>query len=109
MGWIVDELDQPVSRQLVGHPLDALARNRLKLPDLGGPVELFRGDPLLRAYDTLILDEAHERSLNIDFLLGYMKRLIPRRPDLRIIVSSDSDNFLDLQDHATLAEARVSQ
>ncbi len=47
-----------------------------------------QGDPLLRAYDTLILDEAHERNLNVDFLLGYVKRLIPRRPDLRVIVSS---------------------
>jgi ATP-dependent helicase HrpA len=45
-------------------------------------------DPLLRAYDTLIIDEAHERSLNIDFLLGFVKRLLPRRRDLRVIVSS---------------------
>ncbi len=55
-----------------------------------------QGDPLLRAYDTLILDEAHERSLNIDFLLGYVKRLLPRRPDLRVIVSSatlETDRF----------------
>ena len=47
-----------------------------------------QGDPLLRGYDTLIIDEAHERSLNIDFLLGFLKRLLPRRPDLRVIVSS---------------------
>ncbi|APR78779.1 ATP-dependent helicase hrpA [Minicystis rosea] len=47
-----------------------------------------QGDPLLRRYDTLIIDEAHERSLNIDFLLGYLKRLLPKRPDLRVIVSS---------------------
>ncbi len=47
-----------------------------------------QSDPLLRNYDTLIIDEAHERSLNIDFLLGFLKRLLPRRPDLRIIVSS---------------------
>ncbi|MEZ4299453.1 MAG: ATP-dependent RNA helicase HrpA [Polyangiaceae bacterium] len=45
-------------------------------------------DPLLRQYDTLIIDEAHERSLNIDFLLGYLKRILPQRPDLRVIVSS---------------------
>ncbi|MEN9544147.1 MAG: hypothetical protein RLZZ598_980, partial [Pseudomonadota bacterium] len=53
-------------------------------------------DPLLRAYDTLIIDEAHERSLNIDFLLGYLKNLLPRRPDLKIIVTSatiDADRF----------------
>ncbi len=47
-----------------------------------------QGDPLLRAYDTLILDEAHERNLNLDFLLGYVKRLLPKRRDLRVIVSS---------------------
>jgi ATP-dependent helicase HrpA len=47
-----------------------------------------QSDPSLSAYDTLIIDEAHERSLNIDFLLGYLKRLLDRRPDLRVIVTS---------------------
>ncbi|TNF35015.1 MAG: DEAD/DEAH box helicase, partial [Gammaproteobacteria bacterium] len=45
-------------------------------------------DPYLNQYDTLIIDEAHERSLNIDFLLGYLKRLLPKRPDLKIIITS---------------------
>lgn len=45
-------------------------------------------DPALRAYDTLIIDEAHERSLNIDFLLGYIKQLLPRRADLKVIITS---------------------
>jgi ATP-dependent helicase HrpA len=45
-------------------------------------------DRMLRAYDTIIIDEAHERSLNIDFLLGYLKQLLPRRPDLKIVVTS---------------------
>ena len=45
-------------------------------------------DRLLKAYDTLIIDEAHERSLNIDFLLGYIKRILPRRPDLKVIITS---------------------
>ncbi len=47
-----------------------------------------QGDPMLRGYDTLIIDEAHERTLNVDFLLGVVKRLLPKRPDLRVIVSS---------------------
>ncbi|GAA1480559.1 ATP-dependent RNA helicase HrpA [Gordonia sinesedis] len=45
-------------------------------------------DPMLRRYDTLIIDEAHERSLNIDFILGYLHRLLPRRPDLKLIITS---------------------
>src|SRR3712207_6060378 len=45
-------------------------------------------DRLLRQYDTLIIDEAHERSLNIDFLLGYLARLLPRRPDLKLVITS---------------------
>jgi ATP-dependent helicase HrpA len=45
-------------------------------------------DRLLKAYDTVIIDEAHERSLNIDFLLGYLKRILPRRPDLKVIITS---------------------
>jgi ATP-dependent helicase HrpA len=47
-----------------------------------------QSDPLLAAYDTIIIDEAHERSLNIDFLLGYLKQLLPKRPDLKVIVTS---------------------
>lgn len=55
-----------------------------------------QADPLLRQYDTLILDEAHERSLNIDFLLGYLRQLLPRRPDLKLIITSatiDAERF----------------
>ncbi|HMX15920.1 MAG TPA: DEAD/DEAH box helicase, partial [Rhodocyclaceae bacterium] len=55
-----------------------------------------QGDPRLAAYDTLIIDEAHERSLNIDFLLGYLRQLLPRRPDLKVIVTSatlDAERF----------------
>ncbi|MCC6608576.1 MAG: ATP-dependent RNA helicase HrpA [Burkholderiales bacterium] len=54
------------------------------------------GDPELRQYDTIIIDEAHERSLNVDFLLGYLRQLLPRRPDLKVIVTSatlDADRF----------------
>ena len=55
-----------------------------------------QGDPLLKQYDTLIIDEAHERSLNIDFLLGYLKQLLPKRPDLKLIITSatiDAERF----------------
>jgi len=55
-----------------------------------------QSDPKLLAYDTLIIDEAHERSLNIDFILGYLTRLLPQRPDLKVIITSatiDSERF----------------
>src|SRR5690242_6613375 len=47
-----------------------------------------QNDRLLRQYDTLIIDEAHERSLNIDFILGYLKQLLPKRPDLKLVITS---------------------
>lgn len=62
-----------------------------------------RSDPLLRAYDTIIIDEAHERSLNIDFLLGFLKRLLPKRRDLKVIISSatiDSELFSSFFENA---------
>ena len=55
-------------------------------------------DRMLRRYDTLIIDEAHERSLNIDFILGYLKQLLPRRPDLKVVITSatiDPQRFAD--------------
>ena len=55
-----------------------------------------QNDPMLRAYDTVIIDEAHERSINIDFLLGYLKRLLSKRRDLKVIVTSatiDAERF----------------
>jgi ATP-dependent helicase HrpA len=55
-------------------------------------------DPLLKAYDTIIIDEAHERSLNIDFLLGYLRQILPRRPDLKVVVTSatiDAERFAE--------------
>ena len=64
-------------------------------------------DPGLHSYDTIIVDEAHERSLNIDFILGYLKRLLPSRPDLRVIITSatiDTERFSAHFDDAPVIE-----
>src|SRR6185312_15979082 len=58
-----------------------------------------QGDPWLSAYDTLIIDEAHERSLNIDFLLGYLRRLAAKRPELKIIVTSATIDTARFAEH----------
>src|SRR5947199_2426963 len=71
-------------------------RTAIKLMTDGILLAETQGDRELREYDTLILDEAHERSLNIDFLLGYAKRLVERRPALRVVVTSatiDAERF----------------
>ncbi|WP_222842824.1 ATP-dependent RNA helicase HrpA [Bowdeniella nasicola] len=70
----------------------------LKLMTDGILLAEIQSDPDLRRYDTIIIDEAHERSLNIDFLLGYLTRLLPRRPDLKVIITSatiDSERFAE--------------
>ncbi|WP_435105362.1 ATP-dependent RNA helicase HrpA [Nocardiopsis synnemataformans] len=64
-------------------------------------------DRMLRQYDTLIIDEAHERSLNVDFLLGYLKQLLPRRPDLKVVITSatiDPERFSRHFDDAPIVE-----
>ena len=58
-----------------------------------------QSDPYLNKYDTIILDEAHERSLNIDFLLGYIKQLLPKRPDLKVIVTSATIDLEKFSEH----------
>ena len=62
--------------------------SRVKLMTDGILLAELQRDRQLRKYDTIIIDEAHERSLNIDFLLGYLKRLLPKRPDLKLIITS---------------------
>jgi ATP-dependent helicase HrpA len=61
---------------------------RIKVMTDGILLAELQHDKLLRRYDTLIIDEAHERSLNIDFILGYLKRLLPKRPDLKLVITS---------------------
>ena len=66
-------------------------------------------DPLLKKYDTIIIDEAHERSLNIDFLLGYLRQILPKRPDLKVIITSatiDSERFAKHFDQVNGGNAR---
>ncbi|MBR9801649.1 ATP-dependent RNA helicase HrpA, partial [bacterium] len=61
-----------------------------------------QGDRFLNAYDTIIIDEAHERSLNIDFLLGYIKRILPKRPELRLIITSATIDAARFSEHFTI-------
>ncbi len=96
---IAQELNSPLG-DVVGYKVrfqDKLQRGAsVKLMTDGILLAETQTDPLLRAYDTLIIDEAHERSLNIDFLLGYLREILPRRPDLKVIVTSatiDADRF----------------
>jgi len=96
---IADELNSPLG-EVVGYKVRFQDRLQpgasVKLMTDGILLAETQGDPELRAYDTLIIDEAHERSLNIDFLLGHLKQLLPRRPELKIVVTSatiDADRF----------------
>ena len=96
---IAEELNSPLG-EVVGYKVrfqDRLMPGAsVKLMTDGILLAETQGDPDLRAYDTIIIDEAHERSLNIDFLLGYLRQLLPRRPDLKVIVTSatiDADRF----------------
>jgi ATP-dependent helicase HrpA len=96
---IAEELKTPLG-EVVGYKVrfqDRLSRDAsVKLMTDGILLAETQTDPLLKAYDTIIIDEAHERSLNIDFLLGYIRQILPRRPDLKVVVTSatiDADRF----------------
>ncbi|MBM3362612.1 MAG: ATP-dependent RNA helicase HrpA [Betaproteobacteria bacterium] len=98
---IAEEMKTPLG-EVVGYKVrfqDRLsATASVKLMTDGILLAETQTDPLLRAYDTLIIDEAHERSLNIDFLLGYLRQLLPRRPDLKVIITSatiDAQRFAE--------------
>lgn len=96
---IAQELGSPLGEH-VGYKVrfnDTLQKGAwIKLMTDGILLAETQTDPLLRQYDTIIIDEAHERSLNIDFLLGYLRQLLPKRPDLKVIITSatiDADRF----------------
>jgi ATP-dependent helicase HrpA len=98
---IAEELGQPLGES-VGYKVrftDQSSDNTLvKLMTDGILLAEIQRDRFLRQYDTLIIDEAHERSLNIDFILGYLAQLLPRRPDLKVIVTSatiDPERFAE--------------
>ncbi len=98
---IAEELGQPVGRSVgfsVRFADQVSEATRLVLMTDGLLLAELASDPLLRRYDTVIVDEAHERTLNVDLLLGVLKRLLPRRPELKLIVTS-----------ATLDVERVSR
>ena len=88
---IAEELGEDLG-QRVGYQVrftsEVGADTKVKVMTDGILLAEIQHDPLLRRYSTLIIDEAHERSLNIDFLLGYLKRILPRRPDLKVIITS---------------------
>lgn len=88
---IADELETPLGGS-VGYKVrfnDQVGENTLvKLMTDGILLAEIQQDRLLMQYDTLIIDEAHERSLNIDFILGYLRELLPKRPDLKVIITS---------------------
>ena len=107
---IAEELGSPLG-EAVGYKVrfnDHTSRDAyVKLMTDGILLAETQTDRFLTAYDTLIIDEAHERSLNIDFLLGYLKQLLPKRPDLKVIITSatiDAERFSRHFNHAPVIE-----
>ncbi|WP_194949356.1 DUF3418 domain-containing protein [Actinomyces trachealis] len=100
---IAHELGTPIGRDgVVGYQVrfteEVGPQTLVKLMTDGILLAEIQSDPQLRRYDTIIVDEAHERSLNIDFILGYLARLLPQRPDLKVIITSatiDSARFAE--------------
>src|SRR4051794_27617667 len=104
---IAEELGQSVG-ELVGYQVrftDRVSKaTRIKLMTDGILLNELRRDRMLRAYDTIIIDEAHERSLNIDFLLGYLRQLLPQRPDLKLIITSATIDPQSFAEHFASAD-----
>ncbi|CAH0990522.1 hypothetical protein SIN8267_00614 [Sinobacterium norvegicum] len=109
-GRIAEELSVPLGDQ-VGYQVrfsdHSQPETLIKLMTDGILLAESQHDPMLRQYDTIIIDEAHERSLNIDFLLGYIKQLLPKRPDLKVVITSatiDVDSFSQHFNNAPIIE-----
>uniref|UniRef100_UPI00037810A7 ATP-dependent RNA helicase HrpA n=1 Tax=Arthrobacter sp. M2012083 TaxID=1197706 RepID=UPI00037810A7 len=88
---IASELDVEIGQEVgfqVRFTGEVSASTKIKLMTDGILLAEIQRDKLLRKYSTIIIDEAHERSLNIDFILGYLKRILPQRPDLKVIITS---------------------
>ncbi|WP_032115877.1 ATP-dependent RNA helicase HrpA [Candidatus Arsenophonus nilaparvatae] len=107
---IAEELNIPLG-SAVGYKVrfnDQVSDNTfIKLMTDGILLAELLNDKLLLQYDTIIIDEAHERSLNIDFILGYLRQLLPKRPDLKVIITSatiDPERFSQHFDHAPIVE-----
>jgi len=107
---IAQELKSPLG-EVVGYKVRFSDKSReetyVKLMTDGILLAETQTDRYLNRYDTIIIDEAHERSLNIDFLLGYLKKLLPRRPDLKVIITSatiDTERFSTFFDNAPIVE-----
>lgn len=107
---VAEELDCPLGRE-VGYQIRFENRTQpntvLKFMTDGILLSEIQGDPLLRRYHTLIIDEAHERGLTIDFLLGWVKRILPKRRDLKVIISSatiETARFSEFFDNAPVIE-----
>ncbi|GAB3532609.1 ATP-dependent RNA helicase HrpA [Arthrobacter tecti] len=84
-------------------------RTRIKLMTDGILLAEIQHDKLLKKYSTIIIDEAHERSLNIDFILGYLKRILPKRPDLKLIITSATIDPERFANHFAADEAVEAQ
>ncbi|MGZ8225223.1 MAG: ATP-dependent RNA helicase HrpA [Methylococcaceae bacterium] len=107
---IAEELGEPIGKS-VGYKIrfndKTHADSLIKLMTDGILLAESQNDPYLSQYDAIIIDEAHERSLNIDFLLGYLKWLLPKRPDLKLIITSatiDTQRFSTHFDNAPIIE-----
>jgi ATP-dependent helicase HrpA len=107
---IAEELGEPIGKS-VGYKVrfndKTHAESLVKLMTDGILLAESQNDPYLTQYDTIIIDEAHERSLNIDFLLGYMKWLLPKRPDLKLVITSatiDPQRFSNHFNNAPIIE-----